>query len=51
MITLGIVLLIVGFLTGVQVIWILGIAAVVVGAVFVIAGKTGHAIGGRSHWF
>ena len=51
MITLGIVLLIVGFLTGVQVIWILGIVAVVLGAVLAIAGRAGHAIGGRAHWY
>lgn len=51
MITLGIVLLIVGYLTGVQIIWVIGIVAVVLGAVLAIAGRTGHAIGGRSHWF
>lgn len=51
MITLGVVLLIVGYLTGVQIIWFLGIVAVVLGAVFAIAGSTGRAIGGRSHWF
>ncbi|WP_199740535.1 DUF6131 family protein [Saccharopolyspora rhizosphaerae] len=51
MITLGIVLLIVGYLTGVQIIWVLGIVAVVLGAVLAIAGSAGHAIGGRSHWF
>ncbi|WP_165939746.1 DUF6131 family protein [Saccharopolyspora aridisoli] len=51
MITLGVVLLIVGYLTGVQIIWMLGIVAVVLGAVFAIAGSAGHAIGGRRHWF
>ncbi|MER7010186.1 hypothetical protein ABT324_01985 [Saccharopolyspora sp. NPDC000359] len=51
MITLGIILLIIGFLTGVQIIWVLGIVAVVVGAVLAIAGGTGHAIAGRKHWF
>lgn len=51
MITLGIVLLIVGFLTGVQAVWILGIVAVVLGAVLAIAGGAGRAIGGRKHWY
>ncbi|MDA3642500.1 DUF6131 family protein [Saccharopolyspora indica] len=51
MITLGIILLLIGFLTGIQIIWTLGIVAVVVGAVLAIAGGTGHAIAGRKHWF
>lgn len=51
MITLGVILLLIGFFTGVQIIWTLGIIAVVLGAVLAIAGRAGHAIGGRSHWF
>ncbi|GAB3686812.1 hypothetical protein [Saccharopolyspora tripterygii] len=51
MITLGVVLLVVGYLTGVQIIWVIGIVAVVLGAVLAIAGSAGHAIGGRPHWF
>jgi uncharacterized membrane protein HdeD (DUF308 family) len=51
MIVLGIILLVVGFLTGIQIVWTLGIIALVVGAVLAIAGSTGRAIGGRKHWF
>ena len=51
MIGLGIVLLVVGYLTGVQGVWILGAVVLVLGAALAIAGATGHAIGGRPHWF
>ena len=51
MIVLGIVLLIIGFVAAVHIIWILGIIAVVIGAVFAIAGFAGHEIGGRKHVF
>lgn len=51
MIVLGVILLIIGFLTGINIIWVLGIIAVVVGAVLAIAGTTGRAIGGRTHWY
>ena len=51
MIVLGIILLIIGFIAAVHIIWILGIIAVVIGAVFAIAGLLGHEIGGRKHVF
>lgn len=51
MIVLGVILLIIGFLTGVNIIWVLGIIAVVVGAVLALLGATGRAIGGRNHWY
>jgi uncharacterized membrane protein HdeD (DUF308 family) len=51
MIILGIVLLIIGFVAAMHIIWILGIIAVVVGAVFAIAGFTDHEIAGRRHWY
>ncbi len=51
MIVLGVVLLIIGFIAAVKIIWILGVIAVVVGAVLAIAGGTGRAIGGRRHWY
>jgi hypothetical protein len=50
-ILLGVVLLIIGFITSIQIIWILGIIAVVVGAIIAIAGLTGRAVAGRSHWY
>jgi Family of unknown function (DUF6131) len=51
MIVLGIILLIVGFLTKIAIIWTLGIIALVVGAILAIAGATGRAIGGRPHYW
>ena len=51
MIVLGVILLIIGFVASIQIIWILGIIAVAIGAVLAIAGATGRAIGGRKHWY
>lgn len=51
MIVLGIVLLLIGFIAKVPIIWTLGIIAVVIGAVLVIAGSVGHAVGGRRHYY
>jgi hypothetical protein len=44
MIILGIVLLIAGFLLKISILWTLGI-------ILAILGGTGHAIGGRRHYF
>lgn len=51
MILLGIILLIVGFLTGISIIWVLGIIALIVGAILAVAGLVGHAVGGRTHYW
>lgn len=51
MIVLGVVLLIIGFLSHVAIIWTLGIIAVVVGAIFALLGMGGREIGGRRHWY
>jgi hypothetical protein len=51
MIILGVVLLVIGFLTKVAIIWTLGIIAIVVGAVLALLGAAGHAIGGRRHYY
>jgi hypothetical protein len=50
-ITLGIILLIVGFIAKVAIIWTIGIILVVVGAVLVLLGAMGRAVGGRRHYF
>jgi membrane-bound ClpP family serine protease len=50
-ILLGVVLLIIGFITAVKIIWVLGIIAVVIGAILAILGATGRAVAGRSHWY
>lgn len=51
MITLGVVLLIVGFIAKVSILWTLGIILLVVGAVLALLGGIGHEVGGRRHYY
>ncbi|MDY0816420.1 DUF6131 family protein [Kitasatospora purpeofusca] len=51
MIVLGVILLIIGFLTGISILWTIGIVLLVVGVVLWIAGALGHAVGGRRHYY
>lgn len=51
MIILGIILLVIGFIVGIHILWIIGIVLVVAGAVLAVLGATGRAIGGRKHWY
>lgn len=51
MIILGVVLLVLGFLTGISIVWMLGIVALVIGAVLIVSGRSGHRLAGRSHWY
>lgn len=51
MIVLGLILLLIGFLTGISILWTIGIVLVVVGAVLALVGRSGRKVGGRSHWF
>jgi len=51
MIVLGVVLLIIGFLANISILWTIGIALVVIGAVLALVGGTGRKIGGRAHWY
>jgi hypothetical protein len=47
---LGIILLIVGFITKIAIAWMTGIIVVVIGAILAILGFAGHAVGGRRHY-
>jgi hypothetical protein len=51
MIILGVILLIIGFVTGVAILWTLGIIVVIVGAILALLGMAGHAVGGRRHYY
>ena len=51
MIIIGIVLLVLGFLLGFHLLWILGCILLVVGVVLLLLGSTGHAIGSRNHYW
>lgn len=50
-ITLGVVLLIIGFIAKVPVLWSLGILLAVIGAVLYLLGSVGREVGGRRHYF
>ncbi len=51
MITLGVVLLLLGFLFGIPILWSLGMILLVVGIVLWILGAAGREIGGRRHYY
>ncbi|MYQ63325.1 hypothetical protein GTY92_07410 [Streptomyces sp. SID4950] len=51
MIALGVILLVVGFLTGISILWTIGIVLLVIGAVLWIMGSAGHAVAGRRHYW
>jgi hypothetical protein len=51
MIILGILLLIVGFIAKIAILWTIGIVLLVVGAVLVLLGSAGRAVGGRRHYY
>ncbi|MDT9691441.1 DUF6131 family protein [Streptomyces sp. P9(2023)] len=51
MILVGLILMVIGFATGVSVLWTIGVVLVVVGAVLWILGAVGHAVGGRRHYW
>ncbi|MFL5860869.1 MAG: DUF6131 family protein [Solirubrobacteraceae bacterium] len=51
MITLGIILLIIGFIASIPILWTIGIILLVVGLIFVILGGMGRAVGGRRHYY
>ena len=51
MITVGVVLLLLGFFLDVPILWTIGLVLVVVGAVLWILGSTGRAVGGRNHYW
>ncbi|HVA04715.1 MAG TPA: DUF6131 family protein [Acidimicrobiales bacterium] len=51
MIILGMLLLIIGFVTGVPMVWSIGMIVLVVGSALWLLGALGHAVGGRRHYF
>jgi Family of unknown function (DUF6131) len=51
LIILGIILLIIGFVAKIAIIWTIGIAVLVIGAILAVLGMVGHAVGGRRHYF
>ena len=51
MIILGIILLILGIVTGISVLWPIGVLLVIVGAVLWLLGAAGREVGGRRHYY
>ncbi|MFD7496225.1 DUF6131 family protein [Streptomyces sp. NPDC059832] len=51
MIVLGVILLVIGLVAGISILWTIGVALVVIGAVLWILGAVGHAVGGRRHYW
>ncbi|GED88631.1 DUF6131 family protein [Streptomyces sp. NPDC056112] len=51
MIILGIILLVVGFVTGIAILWTIGIILAVIGAILWVLGAMGHAVAGRRHYW
>jgi len=51
MIILGAILLLAGFIFGISILTTLGFILLVVGLVLLVAGRMGHAVGGRRHYF
>jgi uncharacterized membrane protein HdeD (DUF308 family) len=50
-IVLGLILLLIGLLAGIGLLVTFGIVLLVVGCVLVLVGSTGHALGGRRHYW
>jgi hypothetical protein len=50
-IILGLILLLIGVVAGISLLYYIGGLLLIVGVVFLVLGRTGRAIGGRSHWF
>jgi hypothetical protein len=51
MIVLGVILLLLGYFLGIQILYILGIVLLVVGAVLFLLGGMGRPVGGRRHYY
>jgi len=50
-IILGIILLVIGFIAKISILWTIGIVILVSGAILLLLGSSGRAVGGRKHWF
>jgi hypothetical protein len=50
-IILGLILLLIGFVTGIAIVWTIGVIVLVIGLVLWLLGAMGHAIGGRRHYY
>jgi hypothetical protein len=47
----GLILLLIGFVTGIAILWTIGVILLVVGLALWLLGSMGHALGGRRHYY
>jgi hypothetical protein len=47
----GLILLLIGFVTGIAILWTIGVIVLIIGLVLWALGATGRAVGGRRHYF
>jgi hypothetical protein len=50
-IIVGVILLVIGFVTGISILWTIGIILAVIGLILWILGGMGHAVAGRRHYW
>jgi Family of unknown function (DUF6131) len=51
MLTIGVVLLILGFLLSIPILWTIGVILAVIGAVLLVMGSIGRQVGGRRYYY
>ena len=51
MIIFGLILLLVGFITGTPIVWTIGMIVLLVGVALWVLGSMGRAVGGRRHYY
>ncbi|GAA1855509.1 hypothetical protein GCM10009836_39490 [Pseudonocardia ailaonensis] len=51
MIILGLILLVIGLLTGLSLLYYIGGILLVIGLIFLVLGRTGRPVAGRKVWF
>jgi hypothetical protein len=47
----GLILLLIGFVTGITILWTIGMIVLIVGLVLWLLGAVGHSVGGRRHYY
>ncbi|GAA4983456.1 DUF6131 family protein [Kitasatospora paranensis] len=51
MIVLGVILLVIGLVTGLGFLWTIGVVLLVIGLILLILGSVGREVGGRRHYW
>jgi hypothetical protein len=47
----GAILMLIGFITGIAILWTVGMVILIVGAVLWLLGTMGRSVGGRRHYY